>query len=41
MWLVFKNAPVLEKTRRRDIFVFQDQIQADEHRLLRLVLRVT
>lgn len=40
MWLVFENKSVLEKNRRRDILVFQDQITPDEHRLLRLILRV-
>ena len=34
MWLAFKNPS------RRDVFVFQDQLLPDEHRLLRLALRV-
>jgi hypothetical protein len=40
IWLVFKNASKLDKTPRRDVLLFQDQISPDEHRLLRLVLRV-
>ena len=40
MWLVFENKSALKKPRRRDVFVFQDQITPDEHRLLRLILRV-
>ena len=40
IWLVFENKAASEKTRRRDVLLFQDQINSDEHRLLRLVLRV-
>ncbi|MDF1684362.1 MAG: hypothetical protein P1U36_06855 [Legionellaceae bacterium] len=41
MWVVFKeDAALFEKKRQRDVIVFQDQINSDEHRLLRLVLRV-
>lgn len=40
MWLVFKNTAKSNTTPRRDIILFQDQITPDEHRLLRLVLRV-
>jgi len=41
MWVVFKeDASLFEKKRQQDLLVFHDQINPDEHRLLRLALRV-
>ncbi len=44
MWMVFKNtaedASVLNQQHRCDVMVFHDQMSQDEHRLLRLVLRI-
>lgn len=41
MRVVFKDdASLFEKKRQQDVFVFHDQVSSDEHRLLRLVLRV-
>jgi len=40
MWLVFENKSALEKIPKQNVLLFQDQITPDEHRLLRLVLRV-
>lgn len=41
MWIVFKEeASLFTKKRQQDVLVFHDQINPDEHRLLRLILRV-
>ncbi|MDF1827458.1 MAG: hypothetical protein P1U39_04185 [Legionellaceae bacterium] len=41
MWIVFKQeASLFTKKRQRDVLVFHDQMNPDEHRLLRLILRV-
>jgi hypothetical protein len=41
MWVMFKEeASIFEKKRQQNVLVFHDQMNPDEHRLLRLILRV-
>lgn len=39
MWLVFENTSETEKSTRKHILLFQDQMVADDSRLIRLILR--
>ncbi|MCH9757305.1 MAG: hypothetical protein K0U37_08975 [Gammaproteobacteria bacterium] len=41
MWLVFQNQLETRQSSRTHVLVFQDQLYADESRLLRALLRVS